>query len=124
MKEIVRIDVDSYPVGLDVSEDGKYVIVTSQGRRDRGGNAVNIYRVDYAEPEEWPAGEIDASMALSRSNAEPESAADTTSALTAAKQESAEDTSNGKYLAAAICGGLLVLAATTAKLLKWKQPKG
>lgn len=63
-------------------------------------------------------------MALSRSNAEPESAAETTSALTAAKQESAEDTSNGKYLAAAICGSLLVLAATTAKLRKWKQPKG
>lgn len=118
MKEIVRIDVDSYPVGLDISEDGKYVIVTSQGRRDCGGNAVNIYRVDYAEPEEWPAGEIDASMALSRSNAEPESAADTTSALTAAKQESAEDTSNGKYLAAAICGGLIVLAAATVKLRK------
>ena len=45
------IDVDSYPVGLDVSEDGRYVIVTSQGRKGNGGNAVNIYEVEYSTPE-------------------------------------------------------------------------
>jgi len=45
------IDVDSYPVGLDISNDGRYIIVTSQGRGNQGGNAVNIYEVEYAEPE-------------------------------------------------------------------------
>ncbi len=45
------ISVDSYPVGLDISNDGRFVIVTSQGRGKQGGNAVNIYEVKYAEPE-------------------------------------------------------------------------
>lgn len=54
MKPIADIPVDSYPVGLDVSEDGRYVILTSQGRKGRGGNAVNIYEVEYAEPEIAP----------------------------------------------------------------------
>lgn len=47
MKTIAKVPVDSYPVGLDVSEDGKYVIVTSQGRQGRGGNAVDIYELEY-----------------------------------------------------------------------------
>lgn len=51
MKVIASIPVDSYPVGLDVSPDGTLVAVTSQGRDHKGGNALNIYRVDYAEPE-------------------------------------------------------------------------
>ena len=51
MKAVANIDVDSYPVGLDISNDGRYVIVTSQGRGNAGGNAVNIYEVEYAEPE-------------------------------------------------------------------------
>lgn len=57
MTKIAEIPVDSYPVGLDISEDGQYVIVTSQGRSNGGGNAVNIYRVEYAEPEKPLAGE-------------------------------------------------------------------
>ena len=44
-KVIATIDVDSYPVGLDVSKDGKYVIATSQGKENGGGNAVNIYKI-------------------------------------------------------------------------------
>ena len=51
MKMIAEIPVDSYPVGLDISNDGQYVLVTSQGRKNGGGNAVNIYKVDYTEPE-------------------------------------------------------------------------
>ena len=51
MKVAASISVDSYPVGLDISNDGRYVIVTSQGRGNQGGNAVNIYEVEYAEPE-------------------------------------------------------------------------
>lgn len=65
MKTIAHIACDSYPVGLDLSRDGKYVIVTSQGKRGGGGNAVNIYSVEYAEPEpvaaapEMPAAATD-----------------------------------------------------------------
>ena len=51
MKVAASINVDSYPVGLDISNDGRYVIVTSQGRGNQGGNAVNIYEVEYEEPE-------------------------------------------------------------------------
>lgn len=51
MKMIASIDIDSYPVGLDISRDGSKVIVTSQGRQGCGGNAVNIVEVTYAEPE-------------------------------------------------------------------------
>ena len=53
MKAVANIDVDSYPVGLDISNDGRFVIVTSQGRGTAGtsGNAVNIYEVEYAEKE-------------------------------------------------------------------------
>jgi DNA-binding beta-propeller fold protein YncE len=51
MKVVGSIEVDSYPVGLDISNDGRYVIVTSQGRGNQGGNAVNIYEVEYEEAE-------------------------------------------------------------------------
>ena len=47
MKPILTIPVDSYPVGLGISKDGKYVITTSQGRDKQGGNAVDIYKVSY-----------------------------------------------------------------------------
>ena len=51
MKLITSINADSYPVGLDISEDGRYVIITSQGRSGGGGNAVDIFEVTYPEPE-------------------------------------------------------------------------
>lgn len=46
-KEIARIKADSYPVGLDISKDGRYVYTTSQGRDGAGGNCVDIYQMDY-----------------------------------------------------------------------------
>lgn len=46
-KVICYIPADSYPVGLDVSSDGKYIFTTSQGRNNQGGNAVDIYEVTY-----------------------------------------------------------------------------
>ena len=52
MTVVANITVDSYPVGLHISRDGRFVVVTSQGRSGLGGNAVNLYRVDYAHPEE------------------------------------------------------------------------
>jgi len=48
MKIISTCPVDSYPVGLDVSDDGKYVIVTSQGKATKGGgNSVMIFEINY-----------------------------------------------------------------------------
>jgi DNA-binding beta-propeller fold protein YncE len=47
MKVIAKCETDSYPVGLDVSEDGKWIIVTSQGRGGEGGNSVMVYKVNY-----------------------------------------------------------------------------
>ncbi|MCQ2268277.1 MAG: hypothetical protein MJZ83_05340 [Bacteroidaceae bacterium] len=47
MQTVVNIAADSYPVGLDVSKDGEYVFVTSQGHSKQGGNAVDIYKVVY-----------------------------------------------------------------------------
>lgn len=46
-KMVGSVPVDSYPVGLEISEDGKTVYVTSQGRNKSGGNAVNVFRIDY-----------------------------------------------------------------------------
>ena len=45
MKVIGQIDADSYPVGLDISSDGRYVLMTSQGRSQVGGNCVDIFEV-------------------------------------------------------------------------------
>lgn len=45
MKVADNIRCDSYPVGLALSGDGRKLIVTSQGRKGFGGNAVNIYMV-------------------------------------------------------------------------------
>ena len=47
MKTIATIPADSYPVGLDISKDGKYVYTTSQGHSGHGGNCVDIYQLDY-----------------------------------------------------------------------------
>ena len=47
MKVLAEIPADSYPVGLDVSKDGRYVFTTSQGRSNQGGNAVDIFKITY-----------------------------------------------------------------------------
>lgn len=47
MKTIATIPADSFPVGLDISKDGKYVYTTSQGHSGNGGNCVDIYQMDY-----------------------------------------------------------------------------
>lgn len=45
MKMIGSAPVDSYPVGLDIAPDGRTVYVTSQGRSNGGGNAVNVFEI-------------------------------------------------------------------------------
>lgn len=47
MTLIGTIDADSYPVGLDISKDGRYLVSTSQGRETGGGNAVDIFQIEY-----------------------------------------------------------------------------
>ena len=47
MKVVASTSVDSFPVGLDISNDGCTVITTSQGRKGHGGNAVDIFSVEY-----------------------------------------------------------------------------
>lgn len=49
MTQVAQIKDDSFPVGLDISADGKTVITTSQGRGNGGGNAVDIFQVDWKE---------------------------------------------------------------------------
>ncbi len=51
MKLVASLTIDSYPVGLDISNDGRMAVVTSQGRSGSGGNAVNLVKVDYAVAE-------------------------------------------------------------------------
>ena len=50
MKTVCKIAVDSYPVGMDLSSDGRYVFTTSQGRGKKGGNSVCIFEVKYKVP--------------------------------------------------------------------------
>ncbi|MBL7545063.1 MAG: beta-propeller fold lactonase family protein [Bdellovibrionaceae bacterium] len=40
-----RVPVDSYPVGLSISPDGKYLWVTSQGKDSQGGNSVSVFLI-------------------------------------------------------------------------------
>lgn len=49
LKPVLRIDTDSFPVGLAVSPDGTRLWVTAQGRKLRGGNAVSVYRINTAD---------------------------------------------------------------------------
>lgn len=46
MAVVATIQADSYPVGMDLSPDGRWLVVTAQGHTDGGGNSVMVYRVD------------------------------------------------------------------------------
>ncbi|MDE6812112.1 MAG: hypothetical protein K2J15_07155, partial [Muribaculaceae bacterium] len=49
MRNVGSIAADSYPVGLDISADGKWLITTSQGRKGDGGNCVDIFELTGIE---------------------------------------------------------------------------
>ena len=49
MKVLASCNADSYPVGMDMSEDGKTLIVTAQGKTGGGGNSVMIFKVKYGQ---------------------------------------------------------------------------
>ncbi len=44
---IAKCNVDSYPVGMDISEDGHWLITTSQERENGGGRCVCVFHVRY-----------------------------------------------------------------------------
>ncbi len=48
MKRVATLPADSFPVGMDLSADGKHLFVTSQGRKGYtlAGNCVTIYRLE------------------------------------------------------------------------------
>ena len=48
-KVLASCNADSYPVGMDMSEDGKTLIVTAQGKTGGGGNSVMVFKVTYGE---------------------------------------------------------------------------
>ncbi len=45
MKTIGSIKADPYPVGMVLDKSNKYLVVTAQGRNDKGGNSVMIYEI-------------------------------------------------------------------------------
>ena len=47
MTQVGTLSADSYPVGLDISQDGQWLFSTSQARPSGGGNAVDIFHIDY-----------------------------------------------------------------------------
>lgn len=49
MKIVAECKADSYPVGMDISDDGHWLMVTAQGKGDGGGNSVMIYEITYKE---------------------------------------------------------------------------
>lgn len=49
LREIARIAVDPYAVGLAIAPDGSAAVVTSQGAGGRGGNAVNIIMLRWGD---------------------------------------------------------------------------
>lgn len=50
MNKVGELAADSYPVGLDISPDGKWLITTSQGRKGQGGgNCVDVFSLTGIE---------------------------------------------------------------------------
>ena len=47
MKIIAEIPTDSYPVGMALSPDERWLAVTAQGKKGKGGHSISIYEIDY-----------------------------------------------------------------------------
>ena len=49
MRPIAQIPADSFPVGMEITEDNEFLIVTAQGKSDKGGgHSVMIYKIKYS----------------------------------------------------------------------------
>jgi DNA-binding beta-propeller fold protein YncE len=47
MKVVAEVGADSFPVGMALSPDEKFLAVTAQGRDSGGGNSVMVYSISY-----------------------------------------------------------------------------
>jgi DNA-binding beta-propeller fold protein YncE len=47
MKVIGSVKADSYPVGMTIDKENKSLVVTSQGKHNKGGNSVMVYRIGF-----------------------------------------------------------------------------
>lgn len=82
MHLVATLSADSFPVGLDISPDGKWLMTTSQGRRQLGGgNCVDIFSLTGLESD-FDASAVEAaaapadSLANVHADADSEDAAD------------------------------------------------
>nr|MBD5378131.1 peptidoglycan-binding protein [Bacteroides sp.] len=75
MKSRGQIPADSYPVGLDISPDGRWLITTSQGRQGHGGNCVDIFQLTGLETDFIYAPENEVPQQPTDSNAVPDKVA-------------------------------------------------
>ena len=116
MQMLAEIAVDSYPVGLDISNDGRYVLVTSQGRKNGGGNAVNIYQIDYPEPEPVKKEPVPAD---SDSIAAP--AADNGSSISQSSIMKWLSTTTGQVTAGAIAAVLIAAVAVPVSMKRRRK---
>lgn len=114
MTMVTSIAADSYPVGMDISDDGHYIYTTSQGRSNMGGNAVDIYEVTYAETE--PTGLSATPPPYPPTNSTTAPRPD----LAATDHTGQKDKSiaSSFYWAA---GGLIALTALSTGLYYWKK---
>ncbi len=102
MHKIAEIPADSYPVGLDISPDGRWLISTSQGRKGSGGNCVDIFELTGLEAP-TPALEPQEELSEDTEAATPAASEDQTSEST--------QTSTTKWLIAAGIFAILLLLA-------------
>ena len=109
MKMLTSIDADSYPVGLDISDDGRYIIITSQGRGNRGGNAVDIYEVTYPEPETFTT---ESEPALMPDSIETDSTATDSTALNSTTDSNTVKVNTDPPYLTYIGGGVAMLLIT------------
>ncbi len=49
MKIVATVPADSFPVGMAITDDDRYLVITSQGRSYGGGHSVMIYRLAFTE---------------------------------------------------------------------------
>lgn len=71
MKQVLELPADSYSVGLAISDDGHFLISTSQGRKNFGGNCVDLFRIDYKEEPVVPARPASADSTATATTAQP-----------------------------------------------------
>ncbi len=51
MIKVAEISADSFPVGMEITDDNMYLMVTSQGKSGKGGgHSVMIYKLTYNQP--------------------------------------------------------------------------